>query len=638
MDGDAAGPGYKAGDAIAGNGIAAAGNVDEQVAHAQHRDAGAGTGQRQPDLALRRFRLRADGLGKAMGQLPLGKVAGAQADQKILHIVRLDQGQNFPLRQAHIEPAQFLAELFPAALDVAAPGLMIEPLADFLPGAGRLDIAQVGIEPIGVGAAPRFGGHYFHRVPVLQGGVQADQPAVHLAANAAVAQFGVDFVGKVNGRGAGGQLHNVALGGIDEYLVVEQILLDRLDELVGAGRLPLPLQQLAHPGHLFLKTQVFVGSPALFVAPMGGHPILGDLVHFVGFYLHFQRLPPLAEHGGVQSLVHIFFGIGYIVVKLAGNGTPQLMNDAQSPVAIPLGIHHDPQGVEVENIPQFLALVGVFPHFVINAVNALGPAVDLASQLGLGQKLPQGGANLLDIFLPLGPPHRQHPGNFPIAFLVQMAKSQIVQLPLDFPDAQAVRQRRIDVQGFLGNGLALVRGQGVQGFHIVQAVGQFNQHHPDVLGHGHQHFAEAFGVEAVGVFRGMAAVGVAAGQAVIVHPGQLGNAVHQFGYFRAEPAAQVGHGNAAILDHIVEQRPADGMAVQVQVGQKGGGGQGMGNVRLAGFAVLPAMATVGVGISLFHQLRRLRGQIAGYLGKKGLGVLRFYPILHNSDFAGCIKV
>ena len=199
-------------------------------------------------------------------------------------------------------------------------------------------------------------------------------------------------------------------------------------------------------------------------------------------------------------------------------------------------------------------------------------------------------------------------------------------------------QRRIDVQGFLGNGLALVRRQGVQGFHIVQAVGQFNQHYPDVLGHRHQHFAEAFGVEAVGVFRGMSAVGVDAGQAVIIHPGQFGNAVHQFGYFRPEPAAQVGHGDAAILDNIVEQRPADGMAVQVQVGQKGGGGQGMGNVRLAGLAVLPAMAAVGVGISLFHQLRRLRGQIAGYLGKEGLGVLRFYPILHNSDFAGCIGV
>ena len=136
----------------------------------------------------------------------------------------------------------------------------------------------------------------------------------------------------------------------------------------------------------------------------------------------------------------------------------------------------------------------------------------------------------------------------------------------------------------------------------------------------------------------MDAVQVGPGQAAVVHPGQLGNAVHQFGDFRAELAAQVGHGDAAILDDIVEQGAANGVAVQIQVGQKGGGGQGMGNVRLAGLAVLPVVAAVGIGIRLLHQLHRFGGQVAGYLSDQALGVGRFYPILHNSYGAGCVGV
>ena len=49
---------------------------------------------------------------------------------------------------------------------------------------------------------------------------------------------------------------------------------------------------------------------------------LGDLVQFVGLYLHFQRISALANDGGMQGLVHIFFGVGNVVVELAGNGMP----------------------------------------------------------------------------------------------------------------------------------------------------------------------------------------------------------------------------------------------------------------------------------------------------------------------------
>ena len=148
------------------------------------------------------------------------------------------------------------------------------------------------------------------------------------------------------------------------------------------------------------------------------------------------------------------------------------------------------------------ALGGVLEHLVINAVDALGAAADFAHEFRRVQHFPQPTAYLLHVLFPLGAAGGQHPGNFPVAVFVQVAEGQVVQLPLDFPDAQAVGQGRVDVQGFLGDGLALGRGQGVEGFHIVETVGQLNQHHANVLGHSDQHLAEAFGIEPVRVIQG----------------------------------------------------------------------------------------------------------------------------------------
>ena len=91
-----------------------------------------------------------------------------------------------------------------------------------------------------------------------------------------VSQVGVDLVGEVHGSRTGGQLNDTAFGCIDEYLVVEDVLFDRLDEFSGPGDFPLPFKQLAQPGHLFLEPLV-AGVP-LFISPMGRHAVFGNPV------------------------------------------------------------------------------------------------------------------------------------------------------------------------------------------------------------------------------------------------------------------------------------------------------------------------------------------------------------------------
>ena len=147
-----------------------------------------------------------------------------------------------------------------------------------------------------------------------------------------MSQVSVNLVAEVDGSGTGSQLYDLALRSVYEHLVVENVLLYRLDEIVGSGHLPLPLQQLAQPGHLFFETQV-AGFPFL-VLPVGSYPVLGNLVQIIGFDLHLQGIASVAYHRGMQGLVQIFLGVGDVIIELAGDGMPELMDNAQGLIAV----------------------------------------------------------------------------------------------------------------------------------------------------------------------------------------------------------------------------------------------------------------------------------------------------------------
>ena len=53
-------------------------------------------------------------------------------------------------------------------------------------------------------------------------------------------------------------------------------------------------------------------------------------------------------------------------------------------------------------------------------------------------------------------------------------------------------QRRVDVLGLAGDGLLAVGLQVLEGAHVVQTVGQLDQHHAHIGDHGQQHLAHVF--------------------------------------------------------------------------------------------------------------------------------------------------
>ena len=186
-------------------------------------------------------------------------------------------------------------------------------------------------------------------------------------------------------------------------------------------------------------------------------------------------------------------------------------------------------------------------------------------------------------------------------------------------------QGGIDVQRFLGDAPLLVRRQSIQRLHVVQPVRQLDKHDADVLGHGHQHLAQAFGIEAVGV---IGAVGHGAQRVVdaAVQPGQLGHAVHQLGDFRAEAAGELIQRHVAVFHYVVKQGRGDGLFVQSQVGEVEGDFQGVGDVGFAGLPQLPVVGTVCEGIGVFDEAGGVLGQVDRHLFQKfAYSVISSYP-------------
>ena len=252
-----------------------------------------------------------------------------------------------------------------AVCDVLLFLLLLEPLANLAAGLA----ASGNLHPVPAGTLGVLGGEDLHDVAVFQHMVQRDDPAVHLGAHHPVAHGGVDGVGKVDGRGAGGQVLHVAARCEDEHLIGEHIDLQRVD-IVLCVRALLVFQQTADP----LVAPFGAGALAvLLVFPVGGHAVLGDLVHLLGADLHLEGQAVRADDRGVEGLISVGLWSADIVLEAAQNGLVEIMDDTQNVVAVPHRVHNHPEGEQVEDLVQALVLV---EHLPVDGVGMLHPAVD----------------------------------------------------------------------------------------------------------------------------------------------------------------------------------------------------------------------------------------------------------------------
>ena len=226
----------------------------------------------------------------------------------------------------------------------------------------------------------------------------------------------------------------------------------------------------------------------------------------------------------------------------------------------------------------------------------------------------------LDVLFPLGagPVHLRL--DLVVGVGLEVLERQVFQLPLDLPDAQAVGERGEDLQGLLGDLLLAVFRHRAERPHVVQAVGQLDDHDPQVLGHGEEDFAEVGGALVGLAVPLLAGLGLRAGRGQFgggggVHAGaggkfvaglevgefQLGDAVHQVGDLGAELGGDLVAGDAAVFHDVVQQPGGQGGVVHLQAGEDVGDGEGVGDVRFAGAPLLVLVLLGGVGVGVAQQ-------------------------------------
>ena len=158
-------------------------------------------------------------------------------------------------------------------------------------------------------------------------------------------------------------------------------------------------------------------------------------------------------------------------------------------------------------------------------------------------------------------------GQTPVGVGVERLEAQVLELPLELPDAQALRERRVDLGRLACDALLLLDGQCAQGAHVVQPVGELDEHDADVLRHREEHLADVLGL------------------LLLVRPGaelgQLGDAVDEVRHLRAEALLDVRDVVLGVLRHVMEQRRLHRERVEADLGQDLGHRERVGDVRLS---------------------------------------------------------
>ena len=262
------------------------------------------------------------------------------------------------------------------------------------------------------------------------------------------------------------------------------------------------------------------------------------------------------------------------------------VNHAQRRITVGNGIHHDPKG---HDVGEFFETDVLALHLAPDRKRRLLPSGDLHLEPGFSERGTQFSDDPIDeigvVLSELGKPidHRL-PGIGP-----KSGERQIVQFLFQRLHADTLGERRIDLLGLVGDPSPLFRiPDEMQRPHVVQAIGELDQKHPDVVRHRQEELAEVLGL---GIFGRLQ-----------LKLGQLGDPIHQPRDLDPEQVLDIVEGDAGVFDGVVEQRGGDRVAVQTQFRQNAGHLDRMGKIRITGRTNLSAVSLQGKDISAVQEI------------------------------------
>ena len=317
------------------------------------------------------------------------------------------------------------------------------------------------------------------------------------------------------------------------------------------------------------------------------HPVRGDAgfsqpVHVGGADLHLDRGTAGTEQDGMQRLVAVGFGDGDVILELAGYRLVQGVQHPQRYIAGRQVMHHDAKAVYVEDFGEGEVF---FLHLAVDAEQVFFATGDGGIDFRLFEFFLHHQLDLIDQFTAVASCGLHRFGQHLIAIGVAVAEAQIFQFLVDRMQPQAVGNGRVYFEGFGSNAAALFGRHGIQGVHIVCAVGQLDQDDPHILRHRQQHFAEVLCL-----------------RMLLGRKRQLVELGYPFDQNRdrlAEPHFDFACGGRRVLHHVMQQRGAQCLGVKMPAGENAGNSQWMGNIGFAAFAELAFVGAAAEFVGFF---------------------------------------
>ena len=359
-------------------------------------------------------------------------------------------------------------------------------------------------------------------------------------------------IGEVDHIGLSRQRDQLSLRGEAEHLIVKQLQLGMLEELFRVGAVRQDRDGMAQPGEGagFAIQELGRGTDAVLVEGVRGDAEFRDLVHLLGADLQFDPLIAGADHGGVDRTIIVLFRRRDVVLEAARHHRPGGVHDAERPVAgFDVVQHH----AESEDVGQLLEADRLAFHLGPDRKRPLAPAIDMRSHAVFLEIVGELAFDLADQVAVALRQRVQSLFHHRVGFRIERAERKIFEFFPHLLHAHAARERRIDVQRFLGDPVTCRGRHELQRAHVVQTVGKLDQENADIVGDRQQQLAQVLGLLGLPRYQ--------------LQPLQLGETFHQRADLVPEDVIDFGAGGLGVLDGIVQQRRDDSGVVELEVGE-----------------------------------------------------------------------
>ena len=190
-----------------------------------------------------------------------------------------------------------------------------------------------------------------------------------------------------------------------------------------------------------------------------------------------------------------------------------------------------------------------------------GRPVISAAHAGRLEFAREDGDDVLDIALPVEPALVEQRGDRLVGFGLERAQAQVLELPLQLPDAEPIGERGEQIEHLARRLLPRFHPLAAAGHQVAQrrgALRELDQHDADVLHHREQHLAQPLRLR-----RALRGVALRRRRADLVHPRRAGDERRRIGAEARRHIFGIERVGAGKTD---QQRRAHGSGIELQAG------------------------------------------------------------------------